>query len=86
MVGHLYLCLDAELGQPFPGLMHKLRAVRQNQRPLAGPLNQRREHGRLAEARGRDPKSRLLRLPLSQDCRNGVLLIRSERLADCRWK
>jgi hypothetical protein len=48
MVGHLDLSLDAELGQPFPGLMHKLRAVRQNQGALAGPLDDRGEHGGLA--------------------------------------
>jgi hypothetical protein len=81
MVGHFDFRVDTKLRQPAPGLMHKLRAVRQNQGALAGPLDDRGEHGRLAEARGRDPECGLLRFPLSQDCCNGVLLIRSERLA-----
>jgi hypothetical protein len=81
MVGHFDFRVDTKLRQPAPGLMHKLATVRQNQRPLAGPLDECREHGRFAKPGGRNPKSRLLRLPLSKDCRDRVFLIRSKRLA-----
>jgi hypothetical protein len=48
MVGHFDFRVDTKLRQPAPGLVDKLTAVRQNQSALAGPLDDRGEHGRLA--------------------------------------